>query len=79
VTLEEMQQATMDFWLTNFPRRATKMGKEQLHRQAMGCAKLTRLEMDALKAVGLDEQTAWTEARNLFCLAPPPNVNRAEK
>lgn len=28
--------------------------------------------MDSLKAVGLDEVTAWTETRNLYCLAPPP-------
>jgi hypothetical protein len=43
----------------------------------MAAAKLTRLEMDNLKALGLDEATAWTEARNLFCLAPPPRMDHS--
>jgi hypothetical protein len=39
--------------------------------EAMACAKLTRMEMDALKLIGLDEDSAWAESRTLFCLKRP--------
>lgn len=72
MTLAEMQQITVNHWRTHFPAETRAVDKEQMLSQAMACAKLTRKEMDSLKEVGLDEETAWTETRNLFCLAPPP-------
>ena len=71
MTLAEMQQMTVNHWNKHFRGQTQKMGQEEVLKQALACARLTRLEMDSLKAVGLDEETAWTEARNLFCLAPP--------
>lgn len=47
--------------------------------QIIPVARLTRAEMDSLKAIGLDEETAWTEARNLYCLAPPPKSDLSAK
>ena len=54
------------------------MGQEEVLKQAMACARLTRKEMDDLKAIGLDEELAWTEARNLYCLAPPPKSDLSQ-
>lgn len=78
MTLDEMQQLTINHWRTHFRARVKAMGKEETLKQAMACAKLTRREMDSLKKVGLDEQTAWTEARNLFCLTSPPKSARLQ-
>ena len=78
MTLDEMQQATINHWLTYHRSAAMKLGKE-LPKQAKACAQLTRKEMDSLKMIGLDEETAWTEARNLFCLAPPPKPGESPK
>lgn len=78
MTLQEMQQATVNFWWTQFRNQAKAMGKEEVLKQAMACARLTRKEMDQLKTIGLDEETAWTEARNLFCLAPPPKSGQLQ-
>ena len=72
MTLEEMQQTTVNFWMTQFRGQAKMMGKEEILRQSMACARLTRQQMDDLLTIGLDEETAWTETRNLYCLAPPP-------
>lgn len=79
MTLQEMAQETINFWMANFRRQALAMGKERLMEQAMACARLTRKEMDDLKEIGLDEATAWTEARNLYCLAPPPSLSTPQK
>jgi DTW domain-containing protein YfiP len=38
--------------------------------RAMACAQLTRGEMDPLKVIGLDQEATWTQARNLYRLAP---------
>lgn len=78
MTHAEMQQLTINHWMTNFRARAKEMGLEEMQKQAAACARLTRTEMDNLKAVGLDEETAWTEARNLYCLAPPPKSDRLQ-
>ncbi len=78
MTLQEMQQATVNFWWTQFRSQAQAMGKEEVLKQAMACARLTRKEMDNLLMIGLDEETAWTEARNLFCLAPPPKSGQLQ-
>ena len=41
------------------------MNMHRLWAKARACAGLTRQEMDALKSIGLGEETAWTKARNL--------------
>lgn len=73
-----MQQMTVNFWTSKFRAQTSRMGQEEVLKQAMACARLTRKEMDALKEVGLDEETAWTETRNLFCLAPPPKSDHSQ-
>lgn len=78
MTLAEMQQMTVNHWTRYFRSQTQKMGQEEVLKQALACARLTRKEMDDLKAVGLDEETAWTESRNLFCLAPPPKSDRLQ-
>ena len=70
MTLEEMQSITLETWKTHFPKEYRKLGK-QAGPESMACAKLTRMEMDALKLIGLDEDSAWAEARTLFCLKRP--------
>lgn len=74
MTLEQMQAATISHWRENYPEALKKLGTEMAMRQARACANLTRMEMDTLMAGGLDEATAWVEARNLFCLTPPPEI-----
>ncbi len=76
MTLVEMQQETIAHWMTYFKKDAKRLGAEELAKQSLACARLTRMEMDSLKLIGLDEEAAWTEARNLFCLAPPPKLER---
>ena len=78
MTLEEMQQTTVNFWMTQFRSQASKMSKEEIQRQSVACARLTRQQMDDLKMIGLDEETAWTETRNLYCLAPPPKSDLSQ-
>lgn len=78
MTLEEMQQTTLDYWLTYHRRAAVRLGKGTLQEQAMACARLTRSAMEDLMAIGVDEATAWTECRNLYCLAPPPKLDRLQ-
>ncbi len=75
MTIEEMQQETTNDWMTYHRRAAKTLGIELLP-QALAFAKLTRREMDSLKAIGLDEENAWLEARNLYCLAPPPTIEK---
>lgn len=75
MTLEEMQQATINHWLLYHRKAFLKLGKEA-SKQALACARLTRMEMDSLKKIGLDEEAAWTEARNLHCLTEPPALDR---
>ncbi len=70
MTLEEMQDITLETWKTNFPKEYRKLGRRAA-TWAMACAKLTRMEMDALKLIGMDEAEAWAEARALFCLKRP--------
>ncbi|WP_439683416.1 hypothetical protein MNJPNG_14955 [Cupriavidus oxalaticus] len=76
MTLGEMTQITLNHWMRFHRGAALKMSKEERLKQAMACARLTRAEMDSLKMIGLDEDTAWTEARTLYCLAPPPAIDR---
>lgn len=78
MTIPEMTQITLNFWMKEFRSQALKMPKQERINQAMACARLTRKEMEALMAVGLDEETAWTETRNLFCLAPPPKYDPSQ-
>jgi hypothetical protein len=73
MTLEEMTQITLNHWMTNYPDRVKKLKAGWLEKQAQACARLTRKEMDMQILVGLDEETAWTEARAYFCLKPPPS------
>jgi hypothetical protein len=70
MTLEEMQSITLDAWKENWPKDYKRLGKRAAP-EAMACAKLTRMEMDALKLIGMDEAEAWAEARTLFCLKRP--------
>jgi lysozyme family protein len=70
MTLEEMQAITLDAWKENWPKEYRKLGKKA-PEWAKACAKLTRMEMDALKLIGMDEAEAWAEARTLFCLKRP--------
>lgn len=74
MTVEEMQQITLDHWLSHFRKDALKLGKAGLAKQSLACARLTRREMDDLKLIGIDEDTAWSEARSLYCLTPPPRA-----
>lgn len=76
MTLAEMQQMTINHWTTHFGGATKAMGPGEVLKQAMACARLTRKAMDDLKLVGLDEETAWTETRNLYCLAAPPKSRR---
>lgn len=75
MTEAEMIQETMAHWVTYHRAALNKMPKEERLEQATACARLTRMEMDSLKAIGLDEETAWVEARNLFCLTRPPKYD----
>jgi hypothetical protein len=78
MTLAEMQQMTINHWRRHFPARVRAMGEKKTLDQAKACANLTRKAMDDLKEVGLDEETAWTETRNLYCLAPPPKSDHLQ-
>jgi len=73
MTEQEIQQQIINHWLTYFRRQALKLG-HQLQDQALAAAKLTRREMDSLTQIGLSEQEAWIEARNLHALKAPPSL-----
>lgn len=75
MTPKAMAQTALNHWTRNYPQEIRNSPKTWLQRQAEACAQLTRLEMDVLVAGGLDEKQAWTEARNLFCLKPPPKYD----
>ncbi|WP_211234093.1 hypothetical protein, partial [Chitinilyticum litopenaei] len=65
-------------WYPKFAVNLT-VPKEWLTRQAIAAAQLTRMEMDALMLVGMDEESAWTETRTLFCLTDPPKYGEPEE
>lgn len=69
MTLEEMQQITLNHWRATDPSRMKKLGPARVQEESLACAKLTRLEMDTLMKGGMSEEQAWTEARGIFCLA----------
>lgn len=74
MNLEQMQAVTLSHWKENYPAELKALGPEMAMRQARACASLTRMEMDTLILGGLDEATAWVEAKTLFCLTPPPEI-----
>jgi len=78
MTLPEMTQITLNFWMKEFRGLARKMPQQERIKQAMACARLTRKEMEVLMAMGMDEDTAWTETRNLFCLKAPPRYDPSQ-
>ena len=69
MTLDEMQQITLNHWRATDPARMRKLGPARVQEESLACAKLTRLEMNTLTKGGMSEEEAWAEARNLFCLA----------
>jgi hypothetical protein len=77
MTLEEMQQITINHWRATAPEKMRRWKPSTIARQSMACAKLTRMEMDTIKiGTGLTEEEAWQESRHLFCLAPAPDLGR---
>ena len=75
MTPKEMTQITLNHWTTNYRKEIQSLPRTWLLRQAQACASLTRLEMDAQIAAGASEEQAWSEARSLFCMAPPPKYD----
>ena len=71
MTLEQIQTQILNHWWTQHRTQVRKLNPEQIRRQSMALARITRSEMDSLVAIGLDEPTAWAEARAL-ALVPPP-------
>lgn len=69
--LEEIQQTILNHWLTQHRKALFRLSPEQIQSESMGSARLARQEMDSLKAIGLDEATAWSEAKWLALQAPP--------
>jgi hypothetical protein len=80
MTIEKMMQMTLDTWRMYFPKKYRKLGKERALVEARACALLTRSEMDTIKMMvpGMSDYEAWTEARTLFCIAPPPEIDEDE-
>jgi hypothetical protein len=76
MTNEEMTQATLNHWRMYYPAEYRALGKEQALAEATACAALTRSEMNAIKMVnpGMADEEAWAEARSLFCMTPPPEI-----
>ena len=75
MTPKAMAQTTLNHWTRNYREETQALPKDWLLRQAEAGAQLTRQEMDVLVAGGLQEEQAWTEARSLFCLTPPPKYD----
>lgn len=78
MTIEEMQQITLNHWRARFPAMVKRTSPTTLLAESLASAKLTRMEMDTLmKGTGLSEQEAWAEARTLFCLTKQePKIGR---
>ena len=78
MTIEEMQQITLNHWRKTFPAMVKRVSPTTLLSESLASAKLTRLEMDTLmQGTGLSAQEAWAEARTLFCLtAQEPKIGR---
>jgi uncharacterized protein YjiS (DUF1127 family) len=76
MTLEEMQQTTINHWQATEPQKLRRWKRATVEEQSRGCAELTRMEMNALKLIGVSEEEAWMQSRRLFCLVPMPNLAR---
>lgn len=74
MTREEMIFQTKLHWLKYHSKAVKNWKPEDFMKQALAAADLTRMEMDSLMLIGLDEKTAWSEAKTLFCIAPPPRM-----
>ena len=80
MTDAEIIQITLNHWKMYYPKEYGKLGKERALAEATACASLTRSEMNAIKMVnpGMADEEAWAEARNLFCMTPPPEIHEEE-
>lgn len=74
MTLDEMKMQAIRHWKTYHRKLVKNWMPEDFQREAQAAAELTRQEMDDLKMIGLDERTAWTEVKTLYCIAPPPQL-----
>jgi hypothetical protein len=74
-----MTQETLNHWSRNYRKEIKNIPRTWLLRQAQACATLTRMEMDVLIAGGLQREQAWSEARGLFCFAPPPKYEKSDE
>lgn len=70
MTMEDIEAHIISFWAENFLKTVKQIGPEECRAQREALARMTLREMDDLKKIGLDEATAWTEARHI-CLVPP--------
>ncbi|MCF0248399.1 MAG: hypothetical protein HUJ86_07310 [Synergistes sp.] len=70
MTIEEMTQQTPAYWSANFPKSCARIPEEDLLRDAVARAELTRMEMDTIKLVAPDmtDEEAWSESRGIFCI-----------
>ncbi|WP_319581617.1 hypothetical protein [uncultured Pseudodesulfovibrio sp.] len=67
----QIVDSILKMWQGAYPDEMKSLGKKQCLVQAQALANMTRREMDTLKKGGIDEDTAWTEARYI-CMVPPP-------
>lgn len=69
--LDDIQQQVLNHWLIQHRRALFRLSPAQIQSESMGSARLARQEMNSLVAIGLDEATAWSEAKWLVLQAPP--------
>jgi len=67
-----MVHSILSMWQGCYSDEMKQIGQKECLEQAHALARMTRREMDTLKKGGIDEDTAWTEAR-FICMVPPVN------
>ncbi|WP_372612581.1 hypothetical protein [Halomonas sp.] len=79
MTLKEIQQIVTHHWWIHHRKKLRRLTPEQIQSESMGLAHLVRMEMDSLKAIGLDEKTAWSESAWMVFREEPPTPEDVEQ
>ena len=55
MTLDEMQQVTLNHWRASDPKRMKKLGPKRVQEESRACAELTQMEIRTLMLGGMTE------------------------
>jgi len=70
MTHEQIVHTILNMWQECYSDKMLEIGQSERQEQAHALARMAQREMDTLRRGGIDENTAWAEARSI-CLVPP--------